>query len=598
MIKKKYIPTPLIEKKKRKKVKVVEKLETRRLSIYYVVWKFIVYFWRIRWRNITGKSDIRKTATQLRELFEELGGFWVKAGQLLALRNDFLAQEICEELSLLQFGALGFPMEIVRSTIEEELGFPLENIFDDFDEEPLAAASIAQIHLAVLRNQKKTVVVKVQRPGLVEAFGRDLTLVKALINLIVSLNIGAYLRLNEAVSELEKIFKEELDYRYEAFNARRMRKTLKEHKIYVPKIYSKYTRRRVLVMEFIDGVMMSDYLETLQKDPIKVQKWEDENKVDPEKLGEKLLISLFRQLLEDNLYHADLHPGNIILLRDTRFVIIDMGSVGSLDKEFITNYSNYIGSLSKGDFTTAIDYLLRFSVGLPRINLPEVRVEGSRALQTWATKSQIKELDFQEKSFASATQEIYSNVLSPYKVPTNWTFLKVTRSIFTLDGSLKYLLKDLEFFKIIQKYIRQSERRSADRGIQSFQPENLAASINRFSDAVAEYNSIVIPQLRHQSAPFEMTVDPFALALVVFLRATSFTLLIGELGLLYSLLYQHNFEIIKSVHNQLIEEIVNQLPYIPSLAWTSMMAITGLIALTSLICANILTRKEYKGIGS
>lgn len=141
MVNKKDIPTLLITGKSRKKVKVLdlEQLESRRVSLFYIIKKFVTFFLQVQLRKRAGKSDIQKTAEQLREIFEDLGGFWVKTGQLLALRSDLFPEEVCDELTRLQFEAVGFPTSIVRSTIESELGVPLEQIFDDFDPEPLAA---------------------------------------------------------------------------------------------------------------------------------------------------------------------------------------------------------------------------------------------------------------------------------------------------------------------------------------------------------------------------------------------------------------------------------------------------------------------------
>ncbi|NEP59746.1 MAG: AarF/ABC1/UbiB kinase family protein [Symploca sp. SIO2G7] len=594
MLKKKDIPTPLVEKKDRKKVPVVDKLDSSRFSLFYIIWRFVFYLLRVQWRSITNKPDKQKTATQLRELFEEFGGFWVKTGQLLAVRSDVFTEEICDELSRLQYGALGFPMEIVRSTIESAYGVPLEKIFDDFDEQPLAAASIAQIHTAVLRNKKTSVIVKVQRPGLDQAFKRDLDLIKALVNVLNAFNILSYLRLDEAVLELERIFKEELDYRYEASNARRIRKTLKEHKVYVPKVYDKYTTPKVLVMEYIEAVLMSDYIKTYQSNPEKLRQWEEENNVDPDKVGEQLYLSVFRQVFEDNLYHADLHPGNIMLLRNSKFVLIDMGSVGSLDKDLRTNYNNYTDALTAGDYATASDYIIRFGVDIPKANLPTVRAKMAIALDAWTSKNELKGLDFKEKSLGSATAEL-SQVLMEYDIPSNWSFLKLTRSFLTLDACVQFLLADFNIVKILKKYNRQSDRRALEN---SLQPESIQASVNRFFDTVDEYNDLILPQLRHQSAPFVLTANEFALSLVVFLRMLVFILLINAVSVFYAFLYQHYFEIIASIHFQVAEEVAKQLPYLPYLEWVGILIVIGAMIKALLVCSVILERKEYKGIGS
>ena len=595
MINKKYIPTPIVEKKKRKKVKIVEKLEARRLSTSYVFLRFLVYFLGVQIRRFTGKSDIQKTATQLREIFEEFGGFWVKVGQVLALRTDLFPDEICEQLRSLQYEAVGFPFEIARSTIESELGSPIDQIFESFDEQPLAAASIAQIHRAVLlkkkdkKKKKIPVVVKIQRPGLADAFQRDLDTIKIFVKLLVYLNFASYFRWDEFVVELDKTFKEELDFRYEAANGRRMKKNLKFHKIYVPTVYQKYCKRRVLVMEFIDGVLMADYIKELLSDRARVKRWDDENDVDRKEVGEKLYISLFRQIFEDNLYHGDLHPGNIILLRKSKFVLIDLGSTGTLDAELRKIYLGYINALSEGDFPRASDYYIRFGVDVPKANIPRVRVEMARGFDSWSAKSELKGLSYREKSLGGATQEV-TNVAFGYKIPTNWAFLKVSRSFFALDGSLQYLLPELNVFKIIKKYNKEADRRAL---INSLRPENIRASFQKFSDTVSQYNDLILPQVRQRTVPFELTVNRSALTLALILRSLSSVLLIGGFGTLYVFLYQQYFDIIQPINVEVIDEVVRQLPYIPYLEWVGILIAGGLTFRILLGCVNILERKEF-----
>ncbi len=595
MINKRYIPTPIIEKKKRKKVKVVEKLEARRLSTSYVFLRFLVYFLGVQIRRFTGKSDIQKTATQLREIFEEFGGFWVKVGQVLALRTDLFPNEICEQLRSLQYEAVGFPFELARSTIESELGAPIDQIFESFDEQPLAAASIAQIHRAVLlkkkdkKKKKIPVVVKIQRPGLADAFQRDLDTIKIFVKLLVYLNFASYFRWDEFVAELDKTFKEELDFRYEAANGRRMKKNLKFHKIYVPTVYQKYCKRRVLVMEFIDGVLMADYIKELLSDRAKVKRWDDENDVDRKEVGEKLYVSLFRQIFEDNLYHGDLHPGNIILLRKSKFVLIDLGSTGTLDAELRKTYLGYINALSEGDFPRASDYYIRFGVDVPKANIPRVRVEMARGFDSWSAKSELKGLSYREKSLGGATQEV-TNVAFGYKIPTNWAFLKVSRSFFALDGSLQYLLPELNVFKIIKKYNKEADRRAL---INSLRPENIRASFQKFSDTVSQYNDLILPQVRQRTVPFELTVNRSALTLALILRSLSSVLLIGGFGTLYVFLYQQYFEIIQPINVEVIDEVVRKLPYIPYLEWVGILIAGGLTFRILLGCVNILERKEF-----
>ncbi len=589
MMKKEDIPTPIIDNKQRKKVKIAENLEDRRFSTLYIIRRFIIYFLGIQLRRITNKPDIQKNANELRQIFEDLGGFWVKTGQLLALRNDILPDEICDQLIRLQYEAIGFPMAMVRSTIESELGAPMEKIFQDFDETPLAAASIGQVHRATLRSKRKPVVVKIQRPNLAEAFKRDLDLIKVVVNLLISLNFMSYLRLDEAVSQLDKIFNEELDYRYEASNTRNMRKTLKQHKIYVPKIYDKYCKRRVLVMEYIDGVLASDYIKVSNRDPVRASQWEDENDFDSEKVGEKIFLSLLRQVFEDNLYHGDLHPGNIIFLRRSKVVFIDMGSVGSLDRDLRVTYNEYTNALTYGDFSKASNYIMRLAVDIPRVNVPTVRAEMSRAIESWSSKAQLKGVEFKEKSFGAATGDL-SKVLTKYRIPNNWTFLKMSRSFLTLDGTMQYLLPDFDFFKTSKKYNRQSDKRALK---QSLEPKSIRNSINQFFDTISEYNNLILPELRQRTIAFELTSNIFALLLVVGFQSLAYLLLITEPVAVYSFLYQHYFKAIEPIHTQLAEEFVQQIPHLPYLEWIGIFILIGLSARILLAGAKVLERKDF-----
>ncbi|NEO79809.1 AarF/UbiB family protein [Moorena sp. SIO4G3] len=589
MMKKEDIPTPIIDNKQRKKVKIAENLEDRRFSTLYIIRRFIIYFLGIQLRRITNKPDIQKNANELRQIFEDLGGFWVKTGQLLALRNDILPDEICDQLIRLQYEAIGFPMAMVRSTIESELGAPMEKIFQDFDETPLAAASIGQVHRATLRSKRKPVVVKIQRPNLAEAFKRDLDLIKVVVNLLISLNFMSYLRLDEAVSQLDKIFNEELDYRYEASNTRNMRKTLKQHKIYVPKIYDKYCKRRVLVMEYIDGVLASDYIKVSNRDPVRASQWEDENDFDSEKVGEKIFLSLLRQVFEDNLYHGDLHPGNIIFLRRSKVVFIDMGSVGSLDRELRVTYNEYTNALTYGDFSKASNYIMRLAVDIPRVNVPTVRAQMSRAIESWSSKAQLKGVEFKEKSFGAATADL-SKVLTKYRIPNNWTFLKMSRSFLTLDGTMQYLLPEFDFFKTSKKYNRQSDKRALK---QSLEPTSIRNSINQFFDTISEYNNLILPELRQRTIAFELTSNIFALLLVVGFQSLAYLLLITEPVAVYSFLYQHYFKAIEPIHTQLAEEFFQQIPHLPYLEWIGIFILIGLSARILLAGAKVLKRKDF-----
>jgi ubiquinone biosynthesis protein len=265
---------------------------------------------------------------------------------------------LCEELSQLQFRSVGFPWRQAREIIEKDLGRPVEEIFASIEQMPMAAASICQVHRARLRGSGFEVIVKVQRPYVEQDMARDLHILELFIGFFKALNIMSFLRWDSLIWELRQILLEEVDYRYEASNQRRMRKMLRPQRVYVPHLVDDLCTKRVLVMEYVPGGLMSDYLELYRSDPAKLADWLRENNIDPKRVGVRLFRSFFRQLMEENFFHADLHPGNILLLRDSRFCLIDFGSAGSVEANLLRFYTMSLMALAERDFRRAVDYTL------------------------------------------------------------------------------------------------------------------------------------------------------------------------------------------------------------------------------------------------
>jgi ubiquinone biosynthesis protein len=260
------------------------------------------------------------TVRRLRLSLEECGGMFVKLGQILSTRSDLLSPEAQEELSLLQDHVRPAAREPVAELLETELDEPVEDLFTNFDWEPLAAASIGQVYKAELPNGA-SVVVKVQRPGIDETVNVDLSVLAELGHVVEHrTSWGPEYHVNELVDEFSTRLREELDFRVEARNARTIAAGLAgDAHVYVPKVYDDLTTSRVLVMEWVDGTSVRDV------------KWADGQANSRKKLADQLLRSFLEQMLQDGVFHADPHPGNVMLLADGRLALIDFGAAGRLD---------------------------------------------------------------------------------------------------------------------------------------------------------------------------------------------------------------------------------------------------------------------------
>ncbi|WP_439849158.1 ubiquinone biosynthesis regulatory protein kinase UbiB [Thioalkalicoccus limnaeus] len=259
---------------------------------------------------------------RIRRALEDLGPIFVKFGQILSTRRDLLPDDLANELARLQDRVPPFPGRDARAIIEQAWGRPIETVLDEFDEIPLASASIAQVHTARLEDGRP-VVVKVLRPGIERTIRRDVSLLYVVAGLAQRYwKDGRRLRPVDVVREYERTIFDELDMQREAANASLLRRNfLNSELLYVPEVFWDLTRANVLVIEQIFGTQVSDVA------ALKAQG------VSMRLLGERGVEIFFTQVFRDNFFHADMHPGNIFVEPSGRYIAVDFGIVGTLSTE-------------------------------------------------------------------------------------------------------------------------------------------------------------------------------------------------------------------------------------------------------------------------
>ena len=269
-------------------------------------------------------SRRRPRGERVRLALEELGPIFVKFGQALSTRRDLLPDDIANELAKLQDRVPPFPSEQAKTIVERAYGQPLTQAFAVFEDQPLASASIAQVHAAQLPSSEN-VVVKVVRPDIEKTIRRDIDLMYIIAELAERYwKESRRLRPIAVVKEYEKTIFDELDLVREAANASQLKRNFNESNLlYVPDVHWSHTRRNVLVMERISGIPISD-VETLKK-----------RHVDLKKLSERGVEIFFTQMLRDSFFHADMHPGNIFVdasvPENPRYIAVDFGIMGTLN---------------------------------------------------------------------------------------------------------------------------------------------------------------------------------------------------------------------------------------------------------------------------
>jgi len=261
-------------------------------------------------------------AVRIRRTLEDLGPIFVKFGQILSTRRDLLPDDIADELAKLQDSVPPFPGTQARAIVEAAYGRPVTEVFAAFDAQPLASASIAQVHAARLRSGQE-VVVKVLRPGVAKVIRRDIDLLYTIARLAQRYSREARrLRPVEVVQEYEKTIFDELDLLREAANCSQLRRNfLGSEMLYVPEVHWDYCRPEVMVTERIYGTPV-DEVDRLRAQGISMKL-----------LGERGVEIFFTQVFRDNFFHADMHPGNIFVAPDGRYIGVDFGIMGTLTSE-------------------------------------------------------------------------------------------------------------------------------------------------------------------------------------------------------------------------------------------------------------------------
>jgi ubiquinone biosynthesis protein len=301
--------------------RVLSHYEIDKMVLSNTKFSWLIWFSRMLPWNWSRASDLNR-GERIRLALEELGPIFIKLGQALSTRKDLLPPDIAIELSKLQDDCPPFDEAHSKQIIEEALGKSVEEAYAEFDPIPMASASIAQVHAAKLHSGTE-VVVKVVRPDIKPVIEQDVAIMFMLAKLFEkAVKIAKRLHPVEVVAEFEKTILDELDMIREAANANQLRRNFENSDLlYVPEIYWSHTAERVMTMERIYGIRISETEQLIEAG------------IDLNDLSAKGVIIFFTQVFKHNFFHADMHPGNIFVLPDGRYAAIDFGIMGTLAPE-------------------------------------------------------------------------------------------------------------------------------------------------------------------------------------------------------------------------------------------------------------------------
>lgn len=384
---------------------------------------------------LPGHHEDDDHAEGLAKALEELGPCFIKLGQLLSTRPDLLPPDYIAELSRLQNTVTPVPGDKIAAIIESELGAPLGELFQSFDCAPLATASMAQVHYAVLRNGDE-VAVKVQRPGVRQRIEIDLEILQEIARFATKYTpFGRRYGISQIVRELERSLSQEMDFRLEADSTRLIGKQIAEfQRLITPTVYDDYTTRRVLTLSFIHG----RHLARVSREEL--------DELDAPAIATELLSAYLKQIVIDGVFHCDPHPGNILLTDDGRLALMDFGMVGRFDA---------------GQKDRVILLLLAFSerlgervadTYLEMIEIPRDVDRRSFTQDVCGLVSRYHDMSGGRMAIGTALLDL-TRLAQSHNTPVPTAMTLLGKAMLNLDGTIRVLSPKLDPVQLIRDYM-------------------------------------------------------------------------------------------------------------------------------------------------
>ncbi|HTM45131.1 MAG TPA: AarF/ABC1/UbiB kinase family protein [Polyangiaceae bacterium] len=438
---------------------------------------------RLGWSKVRKDADASESptsssssaATRVRRVLEDLGPSFVKLGQIASTRADLLPPDVIAELKKLQDNVPPVSFEAIKARVEQSLGATLEELFSSFDPKPLAAASIAQVHRAVLRTAQgeREVVVKVQRPGIGETVASDLDLLHTFVALLErTVPESRIYSPTGLVQQFDRAITSELDFSTEAENAGRFARNARDFpQARFPRVYREASGKHVITLEYLDGVKI---YEAVQRGH------------DPKKLARLAIDIVIRQIFEDGFFHADPHPGNVLVLgtpEEPIFALVDLGMVGRLSPRMRDLTVDLMIAAVRHDYEGIADALYEIGNPTRKIDQNAFRAEVAVLTDRYLGK-QLKDIEM-----SSLVRDLI-RAGTQYGIEIPSDFVLVGKTLMTIEGIGKEIAPDLDVFEECKPFFleilkkRYSPERLGPDLLRRF--ERLSGASQRVPEALSE----------------------------------------------------------------------------------------------------------------
>ncbi|MBW2997734.1 AarF/ABC1/UbiB kinase family protein [Candidatus Woesearchaeota archaeon] len=442
------------------------------------------------------------------KVFEDLDGSFIKLGQLLALRPDLIPAEYCDELAKLQDKVKPFPGKKAKEIIEKELGKPIGRLFASFDEKPIAAASMGQVHVAKLKDGRK-VAVKVQRPDVLKTVKIDIKLLYRLASALQKRYKIKTFDAVEIVREFERYTDNELNYLKEAHNIDLFHQNFaKSDAIVVPAVHWSHTTGKVLTMEYIAGRRLTD-----------VSRFKPAQR---KKIMNAILDAEFEQMFVHGVFHADPHPGNYLIKRNGKIALLDFGIIGRLDYVLKDTITNFFISVVNGDVEGVINEALKMGVTTDDSDVQQIR----RDLYDYLSGYYGTPL---EKMNVTEVMQTLIRIFRQNKLKLPPSFVLLVKATVTLEGFATRLDPKMNFVESAKPYVKKLTRRRMHPARIAKRAKKKVEMMLEFAESIPKKTSTLLSEL-HGTGRDLRRIDKDISSLTVEMDRSSNRLTLGFLA--------------------------------------------------------------------
>jgi ubiquinone biosynthesis protein len=424
--------------------------------------------------------------TRIRLALEELGPTFIKLGQILSTRPDQIGMSLAQELQKLQTSVPSDDPQIVRETIEAELGRPIEELFEDFDSTPLASASIGQAHRARLPSGDD-VVVKVQHAGIRRRMEVDMDILGGLAQLAERIPELQPYRPQAMVAEFRRVVRRELDFGREARNLQQFARNFADNPdVRIPRLYAKLSTGRVLTMEWLDGAKLSDPA---------VRQLPNVDLCQVTRHGAEMYLEM---IFHHGFYHGDPHPGNLIVLADGAIGLLDFGMVGRLDEQLREDIEDMLAAIVTQDSQQLTSLVMRLGAVPPGLDEPALSVDLSEFVSHYANQP-VDSFDL-----AGALSEMVE-IIQRYRIVLPSTLAMLIKVLAMLEGTARQLEPNFSLMELIQPYQKKMLRRRLSPARQMRKVRRIYSELEQLAEVLPRRLREILQQV--ETGKFDVHLD-------------------------------------------------------------------------------------------